>query len=195
MTSDVLFQSYVVWGILSTSYEKAWRRNTCSHEMTLLLFLSGKDFTFAVKRGKRAPNYGTAGDCYSKSQCPQVRVFFVWFAALQVGFIFKWIIAHFISMFIDLLMPRSAFLRKNSCANFVFETVESANIILHKLNFVIFEIYFRLWQVVFEDSFVIQNSCMISSVSDKRFLTPPIILFHNNLVLEKFSKHDVSPWK
>ncbi|XP_046840031.1 A disintegrin and metalloproteinase with thrombospondin motifs 9-like [Xenia sp. Carnegie-2017] len=33
----------------------------------------GKDFTFAVKRGKRAPNYGTAGDCYSKSQCPQGR--------------------------------------------------------------------------------------------------------------------------
>ncbi|XP_028407987.1 A disintegrin and metalloproteinase with thrombospondin motifs 9-like [Dendronephthya gigantea] len=33
----------------------------------------GGDFTFAIIRGNHSPSYGTAGDCYSKSQCPQGR--------------------------------------------------------------------------------------------------------------------------
>ncbi|CAB4028007.1 A disintegrin and metallo ase with thrombospondin motifs 9 [Paramuricea clavata] len=33
----------------------------------------GGDFTFAITRGNHSPSYGTAGDCYSKSQCPQGR--------------------------------------------------------------------------------------------------------------------------
>ena len=43
----------------------------CNLFNVLIDFL-GSDFTFATTRGNHSPAFGTAGDCYSKTQCPQV---------------------------------------------------------------------------------------------------------------------------
>ncbi len=49
--------------------------------------LAGSDFTFAIKRGNHSPSYGTAGDCYSKAQCPQVMRYFTLLMEIVVLFI------------------------------------------------------------------------------------------------------------
>lgn len=66
-----------ILGFLSTSYvsNTTVKRTTrlCHSVFFYHVALEGGDFTFAVTRGRHSPNYGTAGDCYSRSKCPQVR--------------------------------------------------------------------------------------------------------------------------
>ena len=43
-----------------------------SNSIWFFFFFKGNDFSFTVRRGQNSQMFGSAGDCYSKMQCPQV---------------------------------------------------------------------------------------------------------------------------